>query len=185
MYTVTSGVTVPKYCRGTFLNNRELSTILGSPFVKLIRHSFVHLLFTTNKLLSTLSPINGAVTTAKLDTSKPHWNAIMSHLRCRPLMLLSTPVSKQSKHREAASAVTCTYHHIKISGNPRPSCARRYLFRYISRVRYDVILQTMYCDITVHYCIFGDTLIRQIQIWPPPRVTKIQGLSAFPHCLTL
>ena len=113
MYTVTSGVTVPKYCRGTFLADREISTILGSQFMKIIRNSFSYLLFTTNKLLLKRSPIGGAVTMANPDLSKLHWIGNASHIRCKSLMLLFTPVSKQSKHKEAASAVTCTYHHIK------------------------------------------------------------------------
>ena len=61
-------------------------------------------------------------------------------------MFLSTPVSLQSRHIEAATALKCRYHHIKISLNPRSSFAHRYLFRYISWVGYDVILQSMYCD---------------------------------------
>ena len=156
---------MPKWFRGTSLNDRELSTILGSQFVKLIRLSFGHLLFTTSKLLSQFTPISWAVTTAKLDPSKLHSIANRPHIRCRPLMLLSTPISRQRNHREAASAVICTYRHIKISINPRPSCARRYLFWYILRDSYDVILHSMYCDSIGTYCIFGDTLIRQIQIW--------------------
>ena len=146
MYTVTSGVTEPKYCGGTFLAGREISAILGSQFIKLIRRLFGHLLFTTNKLISTFNPTNGAVTTTNFDPSKLRYIANRSQIRCRPLMFLSSPVSKQSKHIEATSAITCTYRHIKISLNPRPSGARRYLFRYILRVSYDVILQSMYCN---------------------------------------
>jgi hypothetical protein len=72
MYTVTSGVTVPKWFRGTSLNDRELSTTLSGQFIKLITHKFGHLLFSKNKLLSQSSPISWAVTTAKLDPSKVH-----------------------------------------------------------------------------------------------------------------
>ena len=62
IYNVTSGVTLSIYCRGTSLHDRELSTILDSQFVELIRRSSGHLLFTTNK--SKLIPISGA---AKFD----------------------------------------------------------------------------------------------------------------------
>lgn len=61
----------------------------------------------------------------------------MSHLRYRPRMLLPTSVSKQSKHREAVLAVTCTYHHfIAESITPCLLCFRNGAERSIGHLQH-------------------------------------------------
>lgn len=71
MYTVASGVAVAKYFDGTSLNNQEISIILGSKFLKLIRNSQRHLAFTKAASTTKRSPIIEAVTTANLGPFKP------------------------------------------------------------------------------------------------------------------